>query len=252
MHASFDTISAQRDIPLFIFGDHASRHIPAEYDNLGLSGDDLTRHIAWDIGTDVIVRDLTAHFGCGAQIATLSRLVIDLNRDTRMPCLIPVESDGTYIPGNHAVTLDDRNDRIERFHVPYHNALDARLAELNDPLVVSVHSFTPKPDLGELRHIDIGLLVKHDEPSARAFEIELNRHHPEWRIGINEPYSAHILNHTIDTNVAGKGFRHLAIEVNQALIDTDAKASSIAVKLAECLEPLMVQPKALEGVRHAG
>ena len=252
MHSSFDTIPARRDVPLFIFGDHASAHIPAEYDNLGLSGEDLTRHIAWDIGTDVIVRDLIAHFGCGGQIATISRLVIDLNRDTRMPCLIPVESDGTYIPGNHAVSLDERNNRIERFHIPYHAALDARLAELNDPLVVSVHSFTPKPDLGEMRHIDIGLLVKHDEPSARAFEMELKRIHPEWRIGINEPYSAHILNHTIDTNVAGKGFRHLAIEVNQGLIDTDAKAAVIATKLAECLDPMLSEIPIVEGARHAG
>jgi len=36
-------------------------------------------------------------------------------------------------------------------------------------LIVSVHSFTPKPDLGEKRTLDIGLLVKHDETTAQAF-----------------------------------------------------------------------------------
>ncbi len=247
MQRPFDIITATRDIPLFIFGDHASRHIPEEYNDLGLTGEDLTRHIAWDIGTDVIVSDMATHFGCGAQIARISRLVIDLNRDTRMPCLIPTESDGTYIPGNHAVALKDREDRIARFHVPYHEALSERLAGLNDPLVVSVHSFTPKPDLGEERAIDIGLLVKHDEPSAEAFKQQLNDQFPEWRVRINEPYSAHILNHTIDSAVAAKGFRHLAIEVNQRLIDTDAKAAVMATKLSNCLRPLLQTSPVLEG-----
>ena len=252
MHEAFESLSATRDIPLFIFGDHASRRIPDEYDNLGLGGDDLTRHIAWDIGTDVIVRDLALHFGCGAQLARISRLLIDLNRDTRMPCLTPVESDGTYIPGNHALTLDERQSRIDRFHIPYHAALSARLAELTDPLVISVHSFTPKPDLGELRNVDIGLLVKHDEPSAEAFHAELTRQFPNYRIGINEPYSAHILNHTIDTIVAAKNRRHLAIEINQGLADTDEKAAKIAKELAQCLEPLLSARAGVGEIRQAG
>ena len=247
MHEAYESLPASRDIPLFVFGDHASRRIPDEYDNLGLSGDDLTRHIAWDIGTDVIVRELAQHFGCGAHLARISRLLIDLNRDTRMPCLMPVESDGTYIPGNHALALEERESRINKYHIPYHTALKARLADLTDPLVISVHSFTPKPDLGAERDIDIGLLVKHDEPSADAFQAELARQFPHYRIGINEPYSAHILNHTIDTIVAAKNMRHLAIEVNQGLADTDEKAAKVAGQLAQCLEPLVLKERVLEG-----
>jgi len=54
MTISHHSIKATKDTPFFVFGDHASKHIPAEYNNLGLSGDDLTRHIAWDIGTETI------------------------------------------------------------------------------------------------------------------------------------------------------------------------------------------------------
>jgi len=54
-HAAFDTVPAARETPLLIFGDHASRAIPPRYKDLGLSGDDLTRHIAHDIGTDRVI-----------------------------------------------------------------------------------------------------------------------------------------------------------------------------------------------------
>jgi len=45
MSEAFEYIPSRGHQELFIFGDHASRHIPSEYNNLGLSGDDLTRHI---------------------------------------------------------------------------------------------------------------------------------------------------------------------------------------------------------------
>ena len=62
MSEPFHIIPAASETPLFLFGDHASRHIPARYDSLGLSGDDLTRHIAWDIGTEAVLRTLCQRF----------------------------------------------------------------------------------------------------------------------------------------------------------------------------------------------
>lgn len=239
MTSAFHKISATKETPLFIFGDHASMYIPQEFDNLGLTGEDLTRHIAWDIGTDTIVRDLCAHFGCAGQLAGVSRLVIDLNRDLTAPGLIPVVSDGTLVSGNENLSDVARQDRIERFYNPYHTALKTALDGFEDPLVLSVHSFTPKPNLGDYRLLDIGLLVKHDEDSAeqlREMFMRLGRH---FTIGMNEPYSAHDLNHTIDAHVAPRGLRHLAIEVRQDHIDTDEKARDMARVLAGRLEPLV-------------
>ena len=236
---SHHTIDATKHTPLFVFGDHASKHIPAEFDNLGLHGDDLTRHIAWDIGTETIVRELCAHFGCAGQLASVSRLVIDLNRDLDMPGLIPVVSDGTLIPGNENLSDAARQDRIERFYNPYHAALAEALETLNDPLVLSVHSFTSKPDMGDARWLDIGLLVKHDEDSAEQLREMFMRLGRNFTIGMNEPYSAHDLNHTIDAHVAPRSLRHLAIEICQDHIDAEDKARDIAGVLADRLEPLV-------------
>ncbi len=239
MDKPFYTIEAVKDVQLFVFADHASRHIPAELNNLGLSGDDLTRHIAWDIGTDVIAKYLCQHFGCAGQIAAVSRLVIDLNRDTGMPSAVPIESDGTPIPGNKGLSPKELQARIDAYHKPYHVALSRSLAAYDDPLVISMHSFTAKPVLGNYRSVDIGLLVKHDEPSAEALRQRFEEFGGGLKIGINEPYSAHVLNYTIDTAVAARGLRHLAIEIKQSHIDTDKKAENMARILAGRLEPLV-------------
>ena len=239
MPDAFESIPAVKNTPLFIFGDHASKHIPAEYDNLGLSGDDLTRHIAWDIGTETIVRELCAHFGCAGQVAGVSRLVIDLNRDPEAAGLIPVTSDGTDIDANKNLSGAARQDRIDRFYGPYHAAVGTALDRLEDPLVLSVHSFTPQPKTGGFRPTDIGLLVKDDVKSAEQFRDGLINTMPHFTIGMNKPYSAYDLNHTIDANVAPRGLRHLAIELRQDHIGTDKKARDMARDLAVLLEPLI-------------
>jgi len=239
MNEAFHIIKATRDRPVFIFGDHASKHIPAEFDNLGLSGDDLARHIAWDIGTETIIRHLCEHFGCGGQLAAVSRLVIDINRDPNANGLIPTDSDGSKIPGNANLSKSARQDRMDRFYTPYHKALGDALNQLEDPLVLSIHSFTPKPDLGEHRLTDIGLLVKHDELRAKKFREMFMRLGRNFTIGMNEPYSAYDLNYTVDEHVAPRGLRHLAIEIRQDHIDTDDKAHDIASILADRLEVIV-------------
>ena len=239
MTTPFHTITATQDTPLFIFGDHASRHIPAELNNLGLSGDDLTRHIAWDIGTETIIRHLCDHFGCAGHLAGFSRLVADPNRDPSMIDIVPQESDGTVITGNQGLTYTQRAARIAAYHEPYHAALSEALDKQTDPLVISLHSFTPKPKNGDFRMTDIGVLVKHDEPSAEQFQEMFMRLGRAFVIGMNEPYSAHDLNYTIDRHVAPRGFRHLAIEVRQDHINTEDGAIDIAKVLADRLEPIV-------------
>jgi len=55
---------------------------------------------------------------------------------------------------------------MSRFYAPYHKALGERLDGLDEPFVLSVHSFTPHPLTGTQRQTEIGLLVKHDFETA--------------------------------------------------------------------------------------
>lgn len=235
----FHTVSARSDTPLFVFGDHASKFIPPEFDNLNLTGDDLTRHIAWDIGTEAIIRRLCEHFQCGGLIAGVSRLVIDLNRDPDAKGLIPPDSDGTEIAANQKLTQAQRTDRMARFYDPYHQALGALLDALSDPFVVSMHSFTDHPLTGDYRETDIGLLTRHDEASSERFKATLTERRPDFKTEINQPYSAYDLNYTIDEHVAKRGLRHLAIEVKQSHIHTTEKAILMADLIADAIAPLL-------------
>jgi len=235
MSKSYEFIPAVKDSHLFIFGDHASKSIPEAYDNLGLSGDDLTRHIAWDIGTEAVIRRLCERFGCAGQLAGVSRLVVDLNRDVTSPSIIPEVSDETIIPGNTALSLTEKNARIDQYHTPYHQALSDNIQALGAPFILSIHSFTPKPRRGDARQTDIGLLVKDDEQSAAQLHDSFLASVHDFNLGINEPYSAHDLNYTIDRHAAPRGLRHLAIEIRQDHIDTNAKAEKIADIFAERL-----------------
>lgn len=239
MSEPFHIIPAASETPLFLFGDHASHHIPDRYDNLGLSGADLTRHIAWDIGTEDLIRGLCQRFQCGGIVAGFSRLLIDPNRSKRMDSLIPESSDGTLIPGNQGIDAAARAERIETLYAPYHAALTSALNGLSSPLTISVHSFTPKPNMGDVRTLDMGLLVKHDEGTAQAFKDALYRLEPKLAVGINEPYSAHDLNHTIDLHVAPRALPHLAIEIRQDHISTDPAVARYVKLLGDALKQIM-------------
>ncbi len=238
------SVAATHRNNLLFFGDHASKHIPAEYKNLGLENEDLTRHIAWDIGTETVIRELCAHFGCAGHIAAVSRLVIDFNRDSASSSAIPAVTDTTVVPGNQNVSNAEKSRRIERYYEPYHQALGQKIESLDTPFVISIHSFTPKPYNGPYRPTEIGLLVKDDEKSAdqlvQSFS-RLNKRKGDrnFAVGINEPYSAYDLNYTVDRHVGPRGLRHLAIEIRQDHIDSEEKAKDIAAVLANRLEPVL-------------
>ena len=239
MSEPFHIIPATSEAPIFFFGDHASRHIPERYNNLGLSGDDLTRHIAWDIGSEAVLRGLCKRFKCGGLVAGFSRLLIDPNRSKRMESLIPDRSDGTLIPGNQTLDAAERAERIETLYTPYHAALSAQLNELSSPFVVSVHSFTPKPTTGAERSVDIGLLVKHDEGTAQDFKDALYRLAPKLSVGMNEPYSAYDLNHTVDTHIAPRALPHLAIEIRQDHIGHDEGVTRYAKLIGDAIKQIL-------------
>lgn len=236
MSAVFTRIDATRRADIFIFADHASNYIPTAYDNLGLERMDLERHIASDIGTKAVTSELAHMLGCGAHIAAFSRLLVDPNRAPQAPDLIVKESDGTPITGNHNLLPAERMNRMESFYTPYHQGLHAAFTSFVSPcLIISVHSFTPALKTGVRRLTDIGLLVKHDPVSADILRTALQACKPDWRIEINQPYSACDLNYSIDYHVAPRGWPHLAIEIRQDHIDTSRKVVSMTQLLHHAL-----------------
>jgi predicted N-formylglutamate amidohydrolase len=210
-------------VSAYVFNcDHASGRIPDRYGHLGLDDAVLGRHIAWDIGAADVTRRLSTHLDAVAVFSGFSRLLIDCNRQTDHPTLIPPISDGVIIPGNVNIATADRAARIERYFDPYHRALDGVLdsaVKARVPALVSVHSFTPIMN-GYERPWHIGILWNRDPRLAKALIAQL-RMNTDLEVGENEPYSGRdMAGFSIHHHGGGRGIPHLLIELRQDLIDT--------------------------------
>lgn len=209
-----ERIDGDGDGDVLILCDHASNHVPDGID-LGVDPALLERHIAIDIGAAAVSRGLAARLEAPAILATVSRLVIDLNRETDALGLIPLASDGHAIPGNEGA---DRAERIARFHAPYHRAIAAQIRAQRPALIASIHSFTPALESGIVapRPWEAGILYNRD---VRAPRIAI-----PWLVaqgvstGDNEPYSGRQLNATMNRHAEASGTPYLGIEIRNDLI----------------------------------
>jgi len=235
---AYNTISGPND-DVFVFADHASNLIPDWIEEFGVSDEDLSRHIAWDIGTKWVARDLCERLSCAGLICGFSRLVIDANRVPDADDLIPLSSDGTDIPGNENLSIPQIEERKQRLYDAYHARLGEALDDRPNCLALSIHSFTPQLRGEPKRPTDIGLLVKVDSETPVAFIRNMADIAPDLQVDVNEPYSGFDLNHTVDHNVVPRGLRHLAIELRQDHIGSKTDAERMAEKLARAIRPLI-------------
>src|SRR3569832_949183 len=90
--------------PFLLACDHYGRLLPSALGDLGLSEDDLTRHIAWDIGIAGVAEQVAHALDAHLVAQRYSRLVIDCNRPPGVPNSIPIISERTTIPGNAGLT----------------------------------------------------------------------------------------------------------------------------------------------------
>ncbi len=218
---AFEIINPAGKANIVLISEHASNHIPAEFDNLGLSEEQLALHIAWDIGIGEVTRNLSKMLDAPAILATFSRLLIDANRSLDQHGLIPTRSDGHEIYGNHDLSEDDIKARIERFYQPFHDETDTLIQRKagngHAPIIFNMHSFTPHMN-GFERPWHSGMLWNRDERVAKALMKRLENR--GYHVGDNEPYSGQELNHTMNRHGTQHGFPHVNIEIRQNEIDS--------------------------------
>ncbi|HTS91558.1 MAG TPA: N-formylglutamate amidohydrolase [Stellaceae bacterium] len=238
--------------PVLLTCDHASRAVPRALHNLGLDKEQLSLHIAWDIGAAAVTRDLATRLDAPALLAGYSRLVIDCNRNLDDPTSIPPVSDGIEVPGNRDLAPEQRRARVEALFRPYHAAIEAALdrfaARGVHPAVLSVHSFTPVMN-GFNRPWHIGILWDKDPRIPVPFMAALRRE-KGLVVGDNEPYSAREpAGHSVRTHAVARGLPHVAVEIRQDLIAEAAGQREWADRLHRYLVPILEDP-GLYRVKH--
>ncbi len=196
--------------------DHASNHMPAEFGGLGLEAADLARHIAWDPGALAVSRRMSKNLHAPLVRSNASRLLIDCNRPLDAPDLIAGFSESTVIPGNADLSQIKRQERIDRFYTPFHDAIEdtlkPRLFRGQRPGLIAVHSFNPVYR-GVQRPWEIGII--HDEDSAWALGmVERIRAQTNFTVGVNEPYSPKDrVYFTLERHARSRGLPAVMIEV---------------------------------------
>ncbi|MDB5477385.1 MAG: N-formylglutamate amidohydrolase [Phenylobacterium sp.] len=225
--------------PLLLLGDHAGRHIPPELAGLGLPAAELDRHIAWDIGVDALGRRLARALDATFIAQTVSRLVIDCNRDPERPDAICEISDGAPIPGNAGLSAAARARRIAEVFTPYHAAiaaeLDARAARSRPTVVVALHSFTPAMQGGPPRPWRFGVLHLGRSAFSDAVLARLRAEPDRPCVGDNQPYAMDGTDYTIPRHAIGRGLDYLELEVREDLIADAAGQAAVAARLARLL-----------------
>jgi predicted N-formylglutamate amidohydrolase len=225
--------------PFFLTCDHASQRLPARLGTLGLSEEELGRHIAWDLGIAGVARRLSARLDAFLIEQGTSRLAIDANRPPGAPDSIVSRSDGTSIPGNQGLSPEEVARRVREIFRPYHDriaeALDERDRAGRITVLVTLHSFTPSLD-GVARPWHAGVLYQRDPRLAHRL-LALLRAEPGLVVGDNQPYAASdATDYTLVVHGERRGLPHVELELRQDLISDEAGQALWAARLAVLLE----------------
>jgi N-formylglutamate amidohydrolase len=257
-------------VPLLLSVPHAGREYPdAVFDNLRLAPDMLVR--LEDRYADLLARDsIAASFP--TIIAHRARAWIDLNRDetdidadmvdgvdrSNLPTpgakqrgglgLIPRRLSGAGDIWRQRIAIADVNDRIDRFHRPYHDHVDSTLASMRKKFGVSIlldlHSMPPLHSqlTGKPAQIVVGDLFGRSAAS-RYSEMLLQRIRELGMVAtLNHPYSGdHVLRRHSNP---GAGGHAIQLEIDRSLYLDDilrepgaglGKMTRIVAELAQML-----------------
>jgi len=234
------TINHEGRSPFVLVCDHASNRIPDRYGDLGLSLTQRLEHIAWDPGALSVCQALVDLLDAPLVQSTVSRLIIDCNRETNSPELIRTLSEATVIAANVAISDDERARRIADYHTPFHLAieqlLERRAAQGLTSVLVCMHSFTPIY-LDAPRPWPIGLIHGRDTTYTQALFDALKAEDPQIDLGWNQPYAAlNGVTLTLEKHGDGRGLDATMIEIRNNEILEPAGVAFWAKRLARCLE----------------
>ncbi|ABS16582.1 MULTISPECIES: N-formylglutamate amidohydrolase [Brucella/Ochrobactrum group] len=240
--------------PYLLVCEHASNFIPETFEGLGLGGDALQAHIAWDPGAVEVARHLASSLHAPLVESQLSRLLIDCNRPLDAHDLIPEISETTVVPGNHVLNSMERLARIDLSHRPFHTAVEHVIAERarrgQASWIVTIHSFTPiYRDVP--RPWPIGIIHDEDDRIGKPLIAAL-RKDPALNVGVNEPYSpADRVYYTLERHARPRNAPCVMIELrNNEIADGPAqiawaeKLATILRDIAKAIDPRNTEQKA--------
>ena len=228
--------------PLLLVCEHASNRLPRSLGTLGLEPADMERHIAFDPGALDVAAGLASRLDAAVFAQRFSRLVVDCNRDPSAPDAIVARAEGTVIPGNDALTQEQRSGRFrdvwEPFHAALSHLLDRRRQAARETVLATIHTFTPVWH-GVQRPWHAGIISTDDRSLAEPVLAALSRD-ASLVVGDNQPYSAKDnVDYTIRRHGKDRGLPHVMIEIRNDLVASPEGQAEWADRLAAVFRPLL-------------
>lgn len=194
--------------------EHGGCEVPDEYRPL-LAGAPLASHCGWDPGALEVFAALAGAHADAAYAATVTRLLVDLNRSLHNPRV--------WSPWTRRLTAAERERVAARWWRPWRAEVAGVVAGWLESgagaVHVAVHSFAPV--LGGLRRTaDIGLLYDpaHDGERDLCAAWRSLLAAGGWRVRLNYPYRGASDGHTTALRRRfGNAYAGIELELNQAL-----------------------------------
>lgn len=235
--------------------EHASNTVPAALNNLGLTGDVLDTHIAWDPGALRVARTMARLLDAPLVAPRVSRLVYDCNRPPDAPDAIPLRSEAVDIPGNAGLGEHERRERVEACYEPFRDAvaacLDARAKRPRRVVLLTIHSFTPVY-AGVKRDAELGVLHDADIRFADALLAALAGD-AALAVRRNEPYGPWDgVTHTLAAHAVPRGLLNVMIEIRNDLIASPHAQRAMAARLSRCAVKALARTRTSSGPAITG
>ncbi|HET9948882.1 MAG TPA: N-formylglutamate amidohydrolase [Longimicrobiales bacterium] len=180
--------AAGRPWSMLVTCEHGGNEVPAEHAVLFAGHEEALRsHRGWDPGALTLARELAARLGAPLLSATVTRLLVDLNRSPHNPRV--------FSEITRALPPAERLALLERWHRPHWEAVEGAVRRCVETggrvLHLGVHTFTPVLR-GEVRRPDLALLYDPRRPAERAsaawWARALERAAPGRVVARNRPY----------------------------------------------------------------
>jgi predicted N-formylglutamate amidohydrolase len=182
------TPPTQPRLAFLVTCEHGGNRTPAPFDDLFRGHERLlASHRGYDAGALEMGRDLARLLGAPYVAATVSRLVVELNRPPDDPAFF--SSIMRRAPERYRALA------VRRYALRHRQRVDAIVeaaaAAGRRVVHIGAHSFTPVRN-GVARAADVGLLYDPRRPFERAFcarwQAAFRRIAPQWTVRLNYPY----------------------------------------------------------------
>lgn len=235
----FEVLNADGGSSVVLVCEHASRFIPPSFDNLGLSAEGARSHAAWDPGALAVAQALSERLDASLVAGTVSRLIYDCNRPPDSVDAMPDRSELIDVPANRQLRDSDRAARVRTYYLPFRAAVAERLAAIDTPVLITIHSFTPVYH-GKRRSVEIGVLHDVDARLADAL-LHVAARHIGADVRRNQPYGPEDgVTHTLKEHAVPGGHLNAMLEIRSDLIETPAQqvamADTLAASIAEAFD----------------